>query len=68
MDNFDYLSEVFNDYCIKHKLPLNMSADDILHGNFHGTMYENENALIDLTEEQIQWIRKFIEVWENLTS
>ena len=33
MDNFDFLSEVFNDYCVKNNLPLNMSADDILHGN-----------------------------------
>ena len=68
MDNFDYLSEVFNDYCIKHKLPLDMSADDILHGNFHGTTFENESNLIDLTEDNIQWLRKFIEIWENLTN
>ena len=53
MDNFDYLSEVFNDYCIKHNLPLDMSADDILHEN----KYSN---LIDLTEDQIQWLKRFI--------
>ena len=39
MDNFDYFSEVLNDYCVKHGLPLDMSADDILHGHFHGTMH-----------------------------
>jgi len=66
MDNFDYLSEVFNDYCIKHKLPLDMSADDILYGKFHSTIYENDHELIDLTEDQEQWLRKFIEIWENL--
>ena len=67
MDNFDYFSEVLNDYSVKHGLPLDMSADDILHGHFHGTMHENEHELIDLTEDQIQWLKKFIQLWEDLT-
>ena len=66
MDNFDYLSEVFNDYCVKHGLPLNMSADDMLHGNFYGTVLENEHDPIDLTEDQIEWLRRFIQLWEDL--
>ena len=31
MDNFDYLTEVLNDYCIKYNLPLDMSADDMIY-------------------------------------
>ena len=67
MDNFDFLCEVFNDYCIKHKLPLDMSADDILHGNNYGTIQEDQSNLIDLTEDQIQWIKRFIIIWEEIT-
>ena len=59
MDIFDYLSEVFNDYCVKHNLPLDMSADDMLHGNF-------QSDLLDLTEDQIEWLRRFIQLWEDL--
>ena len=67
MDNFDFLCEVFNDYCIKHKLPLDMSAYDILHGNNYGTIQEDQSNLIDLTEDQIQWIKRFIIIWEEIT-
>ena len=67
MDNFDFLSEVFNDYCVKNNLPLNMSADDILHGNNYGTIQEDQSNLIDLTEDQIQWIKRFIIIWEEIT-
>ena len=31
MDNFDYLTEVLNDYCIKYNLPIDMSADDMIY-------------------------------------
>ena len=31
MDNFDFLTEVLSDYCIKHNLPLDMSADDMIY-------------------------------------
>ena len=67
MDNFDYLSEVFNDYCIKHNLPLNMSTDDILHRNNYGTIQEDQSNLIDLTDDQIQWLKRFIIIWEEIT-
>ena len=55
MDEFDFLSEVFTDYCSKHTLPL-MSADDLL-ASGHA-----------LTDEQKEWLNKFIEVWEKLTA
>ena len=58
MDNFDYLSVVFDDYCIKHGLPLDVSADDMLYGDFQG--------IKELTESNKQWLRKFIQLWEEL--
>ena len=59
----DYLNEVLHDYCVKHNLPLDMSADDMLHGKFHSTIFENEHELIDLTEDQIEWLEKFIHLY-----
>ena len=67
MDNFDFLCEVFNDYCVKNNLPLDMSADDILFGHNYGTIQEDQSTLIDLTDDQIQWLKRFIIIWEDIT-
>ena len=67
MDNFDFLSEVFNDYCVKNNLPLDMSADDILYSKNYGTIQEDQSNLIDLTDDQIQWLKRFIIIWEEIT-
>ena len=61
MDNFDYLCEVFNDYCIKHKLPLDISADDML----HDFKYNKVNYY--LSKPNLEWLNKFCKVWEELT-
>ena len=48
-----FLIVVFNDFCVKNGLSLHISADDLLH--------EDNN----LTEHQKQWLRKFINLWED---
>ena len=55
-----FLSVVFNDFCIKNNLPLNESADDIL---YHNALHKTEER--DLTEYQKQWLRQFINLWEE---
>ena len=49
-----FLIVVFNDFCIKNKLDLHTSADDLL--------YDDS---LNLTEHQKQWLRQFINLWEN---
>ena len=65
MDNFDYLTEVFNDYCIKHDLPLDMSADDMIH-----YFYNNDDSFkknpYHLTDQNVAWLRRFIIIWGTI--
>ena len=57
MNKLNFLSEVLEDFCNKHDLPL-MSADDIL--------YAHQYAEIDcLTEYQKNWLYNYIEVWDR---
>ena len=48
-----FLIVVFNDFCSNNDLSLHISADDLLH--------EDNN----LTEHQKQWLRQFIDLWEE---
>ena len=48
-----FLIVVFNDFCTRHGLSLHMSAEDLL--------IEDNN----LTEHQKQWLRQFINLWEE---
>ena len=43
MDNFDYLTEVLNDYCIKHDLPIDMSADDMIYYFYNNFLFVLHN-------------------------
>jgi len=49
-----FLIVVLNDFCIKHKLDLHTSADDLLFDDS-----------LNLTEHKKQWLRQFINLWEN---
>ena len=52
----DFLSDVLEDFCDKHNLPL-MSADDLLYAHVY--------AEIDaLTTFQQNWLNNYIEVWD----
>ena len=33
----------------------------------YGTIQEDQSNLIDLTEDQIQWLKRFIIIWEEIT-
>jgi hypothetical protein len=55
-----FLSVVFNDFCLKNNLPMNESADDIL---YHNAISKDKER--DLTEHQKQWLRQFINLWEE---
>ena len=55
MDKLDFLSDVLEDFCSKHNLPL-MSADDLL--------YAPAWAEINLTQSQKNWLTNYIEVWD----
>ena len=48
-----FLIVVFNDFCLKNDLSLHISAEDLLH--------EDNN----LTEHQKEWLRQFINLWEE---
>ena len=56
----DLLSDVLEDFCTKHDLPL-MSADDILYGHMY--------AEIDrLTDYQIDWLQNYISIWDTIAN
>ena len=55
-----FLSVVFNDFCLKNNLPMNESADDIL---YHNVISKDKER--NLTEHQRQWLRQFINLWEE---
>ena len=57
MNTLDTLSDVLEDFCIKHKLELH-SADDILYGD-----YDN-----NLTPYQKDWLRNYIEIWDTIVN
>ena len=65
MDNFDYLTEVLNDYCIKHNLPIDMSADDMIY-----YFYNNDDSFkknpYHLTDSNVEWLRRFIIIWGKI--
>ena len=65
MDNFDYLTEVFYDYCIKHKLPIDISADDMIY-----YFYNNDDSFkknpYNLTDKNVEWLRRFIVIWGEI--
>ena len=70
MDNFDYLSEVFNDYCIKHKLPLDMSADDMIHEIYNlqeNIIFKCNTVNYDRYKKNLEWLDRFRKIWEELT-
>ena len=48
-----FLIVVFNDFCLKNDISLHISAEDLLH---------DDN---NLTEHQKQWLRQFIDLWEE---
>jgi len=49
MDNIDFLTVVYEDYCTKHHLPF-ISAD--------------EQHLDELDEKHVLWLRCFNDMWE----
>ena len=70
MDNFDYLSEVLNDYCTKHNLPLDMSADDILYYFNKGGTVSNDDVFKKnpyyLTDHNVEWLKAFLIIWGQI--
>ena len=65
MDNFDYLTEVLNDYCIKYNLPLDMSADDMIYYFYNNDDSFKENPY-HLTDKNVEWLRRFIIIWGKI--
>ena len=65
MDNFDYLTEVLNDYCIKHNLPLDMSADDMIY-YFNNNDDVFEKNPYHLTNANIDWLKAFLIIWGQI--
>jgi len=65
MDNFDYLTEVFYDYCIKHKLPIDISADDMIYYFYNNDDSFKENPYY-LTDQNVEWLRRFIIIWGKI--
>ena len=53
----DCLSDVLEDFCIKHNLEI-MSADDILYGS-------SDNQL---TDYQKDWLRNYISIWDTIVN
>ena len=65
MDNFDFLTEVFSDYCIKNNLPLDVSADDMIY------YFYNQDELFKkkpyhITDVNVKWLRRFIKIWGDI--
>ena len=65
MDNFDYLTEVFNDYCIKNNLPLDISADDMIHYFYNQDDSFKKNPY-HLTDQNVEWLRSYIIIWGKI--
>ena len=65
MDNFDYLTEVLNDYCIKYNLPIDMSADDMIYYFYNNDDSFKENPY-HLTDQNVKWLRRFIIIWGDI--
>ena len=57
MNQLDFLSDVLEEFCYKHKLPF-MSAADLL----YGYMYMEH----DLTKRQRDWLHTYINVWDTI--
>ena len=49
LDNIDFLTIVYEDYCTKHSLPF-VSAD--------------EHDTVDMDEKHVQWLASFNSMWE----
>ena len=49
LDNIDFLTIVYEDYCTKHGLPF-VSAD--------------EQDTVDMDEKHVQWLASFNSMWE----
>ena len=49
LDNIDFLTIVYEDYCTKHSLPF-VSAD--------------EQDTVDMDEKHVQWLASFNSMWE----
>ena len=65
MDNFDYLTEVFNDYCIKNDLPLDISADDMIHYFYNQDDVFKKNPY-HLTDQNVKWLKRFLIIWGDI--
>jgi len=60
MNRLDFLSNVLQDYCNLHDLPL-ISADDLLYESVH---YDQADCHTKLTSEQEDWLSTYIKVWD----
>ena len=65
MDNFDYLTEVFNDYCIKNNLPIDMSADDMIY-YFYNQDDSFKEKPYNLTDQNVEWLKRYIIIWGDI--
>ena len=65
MDNFDFLTEVFSDYCIKNNLPLDVSADDMIY-YFYNQDESFKKKPYHITDVNVKWLRRFIKIWGDI--
>ena len=57
MNTLDTLSDVLEDFCIKHNIELH-SADDILFGSSDD----------ELTTYQKDWLKNYISIWDTIVN
>jgi len=66
MDSFKVLTKLYSKWLQRNKLNPLISADDLWHDHVNGQLtmhFRGVEKKYSLTDNQVSWLRKFMEVW-----